>query len=112
MFYIFEPSGIRDAVFSEIGDGKLSIGYITSDELKEFGRQLGFSDSNIKSCQYASSNFRSLVEMYPDYIFSKLRTVDPSDPYAADDCVALFIKKVSCWWWRLWITTSPSEKNS
>ena len=93
MFYILEPSGIRDAVFSEIGDGKLSIGYITSDELKEFGRELGFSDSNIESCQYASANFRSLVEMYPDYIFSMLRIVDPSDPYAADDCVALFIKK-------------------
>lgn len=93
MFYIFEPSGVRDATFSEIGDGKLSIGYITSEELKTFGKELGFSDSNIESCQYASSNFRSLVEVYSDYIFSKLRTVDPTDPNAADDCVALFIMK-------------------
>ncbi|MBO4360745.1 MAG: hypothetical protein J5822_07695, partial [Eubacteriaceae bacterium] len=93
MFYIFEPTEVRDASFSEIGKGKLSLGYITYEELKEFGRELGITDTNIESCQYAYSNFRSLVEVYPDYIFSKLRTVDPSDPNAADDCVALFILK-------------------
>lgn len=72
---------------------KLTVGYLSYDELAEVSAALGFAASNVEACRSANRYFRSGVEVYDEYTFTELRIVDPVHPEVNDDCVALFIKK-------------------
>ena len=90
MFYVFEPEVKEVQAFRA---GRLTAGYVRSEELQEMYRGLGFAESTAAACQSANLYFRSGVEVYDDYTFTELRIVDRRDPEAEDDCVALFIRK-------------------
>ncbi len=75
------------------GNDRLTVGYLSYDELAEVSGSLGFAASNVEACRSANRYFRSGVEVYDEYTFTELRIVDPVHPEVNDDCVALFIKK-------------------
>ncbi len=75
------------------GDSRLTVGYLSCDELAEVSDSLGFAATNVEACRSANRYFRSGVEVYDEYTFTELRIVDPVHPEVNDDCVALFIKK-------------------
>ena len=91
MFYTFS-STIEESVKLPAGD-KLTVGYLSCDELAEVSEALGFAAANVEACRSANVYFRSGVEVYDEYTFTELRIVDPVHPEVNDDCVALFIKK-------------------
>ncbi len=72
---------------------KLTVGYLSYEELAEVSEILGFAAANVETCRSANLYFRSGVEVYDEYTFTELRIVDPVHPEVNDDCVALFIKK-------------------
>ncbi len=72
---------------------KLTVGYLSYEELAEVSERLGFAAANVETCRSANLYFRSGVEVYDEYTFTELRIVDPVHPEVNDDCVALFIKK-------------------
>ncbi len=74
-------------------EDKLTVGYLSCDELAEVSEALGFAAANVEACRNANRYFRSGVEVYDEYTFTELRIVDPVHPEVNDDCVALFIKK-------------------
>ena len=91
MYYTFGTS-IEESNKLPAGD-KLTVGYLTCDELAEVSEALGFAAANVEACRSANIYFRSGVEVYDEYTFTELRIVDPVHPEVNDDCVALFIKK-------------------
>ncbi len=91
MFYTFS-STIEESATLPSGD-KLTVGYLSCDELAEVSEALGFAAANVEACRSANIYFRSGVEIYDEYTFTELRIVDPVHPEVNDDCVALFIKK-------------------
>ena len=91
MYYTFGTS-IEESNKLPAGD-KLTVGYLTCDELAEVSETLGFAAANVEACRSANIYFRSGVEVYDEYTFTELRIVDPVHPEVNDDCVALFIKK-------------------
>ncbi len=91
MYYTFGTS-IEESNKLPSGD-KLTVGYLTCDELAEVSEALGFAAANVEACRSANIYFRSGVEVYDEYTFTELRIVDPVHPEVNDDCVALFIKK-------------------
>ncbi|MBR3554328.1 MAG: hypothetical protein IKN89_00320 [Oscillospiraceae bacterium] len=91
MFYTFS-STIEESATLLSGD-KLTVGYLSCDELAEVSEALGFAAANVEACRSANIYFRSGVEIYDEYTFTELRIVDPVHPEVNDDCVALFIKK-------------------
>ena len=91
MFYTFS-STIEESVKLPAGD-KLTVGYLSCDELAEVSEALGFAAANVEACRSANVYFRSGVEVYDEYTFTELRIVDPVHPEVNDDCVALFINK-------------------
>ena len=91
MYYTFGTS-IEKSNKLPAGD-KLTVGYLTCDELAEVSEALGFAAANVEACRSANIYFRSGVEVYDEYTFTELRIVDPVHPEVNDDCVALFIKK-------------------
>ena len=91
MYYTFGTS-IEESNKLPSGD-KLTVGYLTCDELAEVSEAVGFAAANVEACRSANIYFRSGVEVYDEYTFTELRIVDPVHPEVNDDCVALFIKK-------------------
>lgn len=92
MFFTLEnkltPVDVKD-----IDENVLTIGYVTPDELEQFGRDFGFARSSIAACRAANKYFRSDVEVYEDYTFTELRIANTADLKADDDCIAIYIKK-------------------
>lgn len=92
MFFTLEnkltPIDVKD-----IDENVLTIGYVTPDELEQFGRDFGFARSSIAACKAANKYFRSDVEVYEDYTFTELRIANTADLKADDDCIAIYIKK-------------------
>ena len=91
MYYTFGTK-IEESKTLPAGD-RLTVGYLSYDELSEVSSVLGFAASNVEACRSANRYFRSGVEVYDEYTFTELRIVDPVHPEVNDDCVALFIKK-------------------
>lgn len=79
--------------YKSIDENVLTIGYVTPDELEQFGRDFGFARSSIAACKAANKYFRSDVEVYEDYTFTELRIANTADLKAEDDCIAIYIKK-------------------
>jgi len=91
MYYTFDGE-IREQ--NNLPDsGKLTVGYLTCDELAQVSGALGFAAANVDACRIANRFFRSGVEVYDEYTFTELRIVDPAHAEISDDCVALFIRK-------------------
>jgi magnesium transporter len=91
MYYTFGTK-IEESEKLPAGD-RLTVGYLSCDELAEVSDALGFAASNVEACRSANRYFRSGVEVYDEYTFTELRIVDPVHPEVNDDCVALFIRK-------------------
>lgn len=72
---------------------RLTVGYVSAEELKALGVQLGFASSTIAACQTANRNFRSGVEVHSRYTFTELRVLDSMHPEGKQDCVALYFMK-------------------
>ncbi len=92
MFFTLEnretPIEIKD-----IDENVLTIGYVTPDELEQFGRDFGFARSSIAACKAANKYFRSDVEVYEDYTFTDLKIVNTADLKSEDDCIAIYIRR-------------------
>ena len=77
----------------EIDGSVLTAGFISKADAGEMCRRFCFADSAVEALKNANERFRSGVEVYDDYTFTELRIADAGNPEAADDCVALFVKK-------------------
>lgn len=91
MFYQIKEK-IEPVSASKIDENYVTAGYVDVKELEEIADTLGFSESTVDECKYASGHFRSGVEVYDDYTFTELRIAAPNSENK-DDCVALYIKK-------------------
>ena len=73
-----------------IDPGILTVGIVTSEELKELGPGLGLDDDTVTASQQANSLFRTGVEVRDDYTFAELRLVNGT---GADDFISVFFRK-------------------
>ncbi len=74
----------------QIDENKLTIGCITPEELRVYGKQFGFDDETIEASQRANPTFRTGVDVHAKYTFTELRVVNRD---AHEDFVSIFIKK-------------------
>lgn len=74
----------------DIDSGTLTVGIVTSEELKEFGPGLGLDDDTIAASQQANSLFRTGVEVRDDYTFAELRLVNGG---GEDDFISVFFRR-------------------
>lgn len=89
MFYRIDED-IKEIGIDEISEDFFTAGFVTPQELEEFGLDMGFSKSSIDSCQNVSPLFRTDVEVYDTYTFTEMRIVsDITD----EDYIALFLRK-------------------
>ena len=91
MFFTLE-NRLTPIDINNIDENVLTIGYVTPDELEQFGRDFGFARSSIAACKAANKYFRSDVEVYEDYTFTELKIVNTVD-LQSQACIALYIKK-------------------
>lgn len=91
MFYTLEEKLIPVDI-ENIDENVLTVGFVTPDELEQFGRAFGFARSSIAACKAANKYFRSDVEVYEDYTFTELKIVNTSD-LKSEACIALYIRK-------------------
>lgn len=91
MFYQFNEK-LTEVAFAEADLSRLTVGFLSGDELAEVADALGFSPSAVQACASMHRYFRSGVEVYDDYTFTQLRVVDPESENR-HYCVAMFVKK-------------------
>lgn len=92
MFYQFTDA-LREVSAEGIDSAVLTAGFIGKEEAGDLCRRFNFADAAVEALRNANERFRSGVEVYDDYTFTELRIADAANPEAADDCVALFLKK-------------------
>ena len=91
MFYQFNDR-LTEVEFGAADRSRLTVGFVSGDELAAVAPALGFSPSAVQACASMHKYFRSGVEVYDDYTFTQLRVVDP----VAENrhyCVAMFVKR-------------------
>lgn len=89
MFYEIN-STLTQVELSELNSEKLTVGYMTSEELAKYGKSLGFDDETINASQKANPLFRTGVDVHSDYTFAEIRVVNRN---GAEDFVSLYVKK-------------------
>ena len=92
MFYQIKDK-IEPVEAGKIDESYVTAGYVDVSELEKVAPVLGFSQTTVDDCKFASSHFRSGVEVYDNYTFTELRIAAPDTHRSNDDCVALYIKK-------------------
>ena len=92
MFYEFSDR-LTQIELPQVSEDRLSAGFIDKSQADALCSRFGFLSSTAQALQIANEHFRSGVEVYDDYTFTELRITDAGSPEAADDCVALYIKK-------------------
>lgn len=93
MIYTYEKDSKREISIDEINEDRLTVGFLSAQELIECYSKFGFSKNTVDQCLQPSELFRSGVEVYDDYTFTELKIVNISDIEANEDCVAVYIKK-------------------
>lgn len=89
MFYqIYDQ--IKEISMHDIDPDKLTVGYITSEELLEVNSIFQFDEATVTASQSANQLFRTDVDVHSDYTFAELRIVNSDDD---DDWLSLYIKK-------------------
>ena len=92
MFFEFNDA-LAETDLSRLSGNSLAAGYVDKSQAGALCERFGFSQTTAAALANASERFRSGVEVYDDYTFTELRIADAGNPEAADDCVALYIKK-------------------
>jgi len=82
-------NGVREIRPGDIDPARLTVGYVTVEELETLGVTLGFDPETVDACRNANPYFRTGVDVEPNYTFSELRIVTGDD----DDCIALYLMK-------------------
>lgn len=89
MFYEIDQE-LREIEIADINPQKLTVGYVSSEELVKLGKELGFSEDSINASQSANLLFRTGVDVHSDYTFAELRIVNQDEH---EDFVSLYIKE-------------------
>lgn len=89
MFYEIKDE-LREIKPEEINPENLTVGCISSEELRILGPDFGFDEETIEASQKANLLFRTGVDVHEKYTFTELRIVN-SDSH--EDFVSIYIKK-------------------
>lgn len=84
---------INKIELEQVNPDKITVGYLTIDQLKKVYGQFGFADMTITECCAESANFRSSIDIYDAYSFGILNIIDTQDIYGARDKIGFYIKK-------------------
>lgn len=94
-FYHFQD-GIKEIQYDQIQKERPTVGYISMEELEEYGEQWGFSGITIRDCKERRSTFRNSVDIFEDYSFSLLNRVDMDNIMGPRDTLALYLRRNLC----------------
>lgn len=89
MFYEINEQ-LKEIQVSAIKPDKLTVGFVTSEELAEYGSILGLDHDTIEASQKANPLFRTGVDVRENYTFAELKIVNRD---GHEDFISVFIKK-------------------
>ena len=92
MFYEFDER-LREISLEDVSGEKLTACFADKSQAAALCERFSFAPSTAQAFGLPNARFRSGVEVYDGYTFTELRIVNNGSPDAADDCVALYIKK-------------------
>ena len=89
MFYELKDE-LREIGFSQINKKNLTVGFVSSDELAEIGKALGFDEDTIEASRKANPLFRTGVDVRKNYTFAELKIVNID---GHEDFFSIFVKE-------------------
>lgn len=89
MFYEINKN-LHEIEPDEIDKNELTVGCISSEELRTFGKKFGFDEETIEASQRANPLFRTGVDVHDSYTFAELRIVNRDE---SEDFVSIYIKE-------------------
>lgn len=89
MFYELKDE-LREIGFSQINKKNLTVGFVSSDELAEIGKDLGFDEDTIEASRKANPLFRTGVDVRKNYTFAELKIVNID---GHEDFFSIFVKE-------------------
>ena len=94
MFFQYNnASSLQQVPFDKADLTRLTVGFVSGEELEALAPKLGFAPSTVEACANMHPYFRSGVEVYDDYTFTQLRVSETGEEAARHYCVALFVKR-------------------
>ena len=91
MFFEYAKDGLRPVAAEKLGKSRVTVGYVTVDELAALCGTLDFDESTVDACRDTSQSFRSGVEVHGNYTFTELRILNRDED--CDDFIALYLRK-------------------
>lgn len=95
MLYVIEDT-IEKLPNEKIDSARLTIGYMSLEELEEQYERFRFSEESIRDCREESINFRTSYSVCEDYIYSKLHLVKVHNIMESNEKISIFVKKNLC----------------
>lgn len=89
MFYEIN-NDIQEIELGNIDDEKLTVGYLSSEELMQYGKELGFDEETINASQKVNRLFRTGVDVHENYTFAEIRIVNRD---GHEDFVSIYVKR-------------------
>jgi len=93
MFYLLEDNESKRIDIESLKEDKISIGYVTLDELVQYKDVLGVTDAIIQECISDKTHFRTSIEVYDELSFGIVNIINVMDVNGERDRIAFIIKK-------------------
>ncbi len=86
-------SAVKEKNTYRLNAGKMTVGSISIDELREHWQEMGFDESTVTECTAQNRNLRNSMIEYNDYSFCLFNIVDINNILGTRDRVGLYFRK-------------------
>ena len=93
MFYSIHEKEIQKIELEELNSRDICVGYLTVDELRKCYKKLGLSEVAVQDCITDFSHSRTSLDVYDDFSFGMITTVDILNLTSKRNRIGFFIKK-------------------
>ena len=93
MFYSIHDRELTEITLEELAPDDVCVGCLTLQELRTYYRELGISEAAAKDCLSDFSNHRTSIDVYDDFSFGMVTTVDVLNLSSKKKRLGFFIKK-------------------
>lgn len=93
MFYSIHDKEIREILLEQVDSHDICVGYLTVDELRKCYKKLELSEVAVQDCLTDFSHSRTSLDVYDDFSFGMITTVDLLNLTSKRNRIGFFIKK-------------------